>query len=63
MREMETEIRRHKDRYLTLSGSGDDEGAKKERATITQLNKEYKAFCAACGLKPQLDRARVPGYR
>lgn len=63
MREMETEIRRHKDRYLTLSGSGDVEGAKKERATITQLNKEYKAFCEACGLKPQSERARVPGYR
>lgn len=63
MREMETEIRRHKDRYLTLSGSGDDEGAKKERATITQMNKQYKAFCEACGLKPQSERARVPGYR
>ena len=63
MREMETEIRRHKERYLTLSESGDIEGSKSERATITQMNKQYKAFCEACGLKPQLDRARVPGYR
>jgi len=63
MREMETEIRRHKERYLTLNESGDAEGSKSERATITQMNKQYKAFCEACGLKPQLDRARVPGYR
>lgn len=63
MREMETEIRRHKERYLTLNESGDVEGSKSERATITQMNKQYKAFCEACGLKPQLDRARVPGYR
>lgn len=63
MREMETEIRRHKERYLALSESGDVEGSKAERAIISDLTKQYKAFCAACGLKPQSERARVPGYR
>lgn len=63
MREMETEIRRHKERYLALQESGDTEGAKAERATVSKLHKEYKAFCEACGLKPQMNRARVAGYK
>lgn len=63
MREMETEIRRHKDRYLAMSAAGDTEGAKAERAIISGMNKQYKAFCTACGLKPQMDRARVSGYK
>ena len=63
MREMETEIRRHKERYLTLKTSGDDVAAKAERAKISQLSKEYSSFCEASGLKPQKDRMRVDGYR
>ena len=63
MREMETDIRRHKERYLALVESGDNEGAKAERATITQLTRNYKAFCNACGLNPQATRARVIGYK
>ena len=63
MREMETEIRRHKERYLSFQESGDEKSAKEERATVSQLVKEYKAFCQACGLTPQMDRCRVAGYK
>jgi hypothetical protein len=63
MRELETEVRRHKERYLTLKTSGDDVAAKAERAKISQLSKEYSSFCEASGLKPQKDRMRVDGYR
>ena len=63
MREMETEIRRHKERYLTFKNSGDEEGMKAERAKISQLSKEYDVFCSKSGLTPQKDRARVDGYR
>lgn len=63
MREMETEIRKHKERYLALKESGDEEGAKAERAKVSQLSKEYDLFSKACGLKVQKDRSRVVGYR
>ena len=63
MRELETEIRRHKERYLALKECGDEEGAKAERAEVSQLVKEYKAFCTACGLSPQMSNCRVAGYR
>lgn len=63
MREMETEIRRHKERSVTYKEAGNDADAKAERAVVNQLTKEYKAFCEASGLKPQTDRCRVQGYR
>jgi len=63
MREMETEIRRHKDRYLALKESGDEDGMKEEKAIITKLHKQYKSFCQASGITPQMGRARVPGYK
>lgn len=62
-RAMETEIRRHKDRYLVLKESGDTEGAKAERAKVVQLRKAYTAFSNAAGLSPKTDRLRVSGYR
>lgn len=63
MREMETEIRRHKERYVALKEADDKAGMKEEKAIISQLTKEYQAFCDACGLRPQVDRIRVEGYR
>ena len=63
MREMETDIRRHKERYLALKEAGDDEGAKAERADVSQRVKQYKAFCEACGLSVQMSNCRVDGYR
>ena len=63
MREQETKIRQQKERYMTLMSSGDEEGAKKARAKIRQLNQEYSAFAQACGLSTQFERTRVEGYK
>lgn len=62
-RQMETNIRRQKDRYLTLSASGDVNGAAEARAKVSQLTKTYKAFSNSCGLSPKINKARVQGYK
>lgn len=63
MRRMETEMRKHKERYLALKESGDEEGAAAERAKVRQISRDYDLFCKESGLTPQKARARVDGYR
>ena len=62
-RKLETRIRYAKDRQMMFQESGDIIAARAERQKVIQLTNEYKAFSKSCGLKLQLDRASVSGYR
>lgn len=55
-RAYELALRKHKERRDALEAAGDATGAREERRMITRLNKEYKAFSAFVGLKPQYAR-------
>lgn len=63
MRELETKIRRAKEGQMMAIEAGDTDLAKEYQAKESQLSKSYKAFCNACGLKPDMTRASVPGYK
>ena len=63
MREMETDIRRAKEGQMMAQEAGDTDLAKEYQAKESQLSKSYKTFCNACGLKPDMTRASVPGYK
>ena len=64
-RRIETEIRKNKDTQILARASGDDfkELAQESQAKINMLKDKYDDLCKASGLKPQLDRMSVSGYR
>ena len=62
-RQLETRIRYAKDEQMALQEAGDMAGARIARKKVIELLNEYKAFSRDCGLRPQLDRAKVIGYR
>lgn len=62
-RQLETRIRYAKDEQITLLKAGDRNGAKIARQKVINLTQEYLSFSKDCGLKPQLVRATVAGYR
>lgn len=62
-RQLETKIRYAKDEQMALQAANDIIGARAARKKVVDLLDEYKKFSADCGLRPQLDRARVIGYR
>ena len=61
-RQYETKIRRAKDGQIAALAAGDEELAQEYQGEISRLQKEYKAFSDACGLKIQPSRIQVPGY-
>ncbi len=61
-RNLETEIRRQKDRQIISRASGDGEGISKAQSKITQLTKEYNNFSKASGLSTYKNRLEVSGY-
>ena len=62
-RKLETKIRYAKDGQIMARESGDMDLVKEYQADVSKLTKEYKAFSAACGLSPKLQKASVSGYR
>lgn len=62
-RQLETKIRYAKDEQMALQAANDIIGARAARKKVVDLLAEYKKFSADCGLRPQLDRAGVIGYR
>ena len=62
-RRMEREIRQSKRNIMTGRASGDDTLVKKSKATLSQQQKNYKAFSQACGLSQRPENMRVQGFR
>ena len=63
MREMETAIRRAKEGQMMAQTAGDIPLAQEYQAKATQLSKDYRSFCKACGIQADTGRASVPGYK
>lgn len=61
-RNLETEIRRAKDRHIIAENAGDDVGTKQAKDKILALRKTYSFISQEAGLTPKWDRTFVPGY-
>lgn len=61
-RQLETKIRYAKEHQIAFRASGDRKQAELYQARINDLLTQYKMFSNACGLKPQMNRTRVPDY-
>lgn len=61
-RNMETTIRKEKDKYIFADTMGDTEMAEKIKANINQLQSQYNSISQQAGLSPKMDRTYVPGY-
>ena len=61
-RNMETTIRKEKDKYIFADTMGDTEMADKIKANINQLQSQYNSISQQAGLSPEMDRTYVPGY-
>lgn len=61
-RRLETRIRYAKEEQMLMSEIKDRPQAEQARRNVQALLSEYKMFSHACGLKPNLHRAEVPGY-
>lgn len=62
-RNMETTIRKEKDKYIFADTMGDTEMAEKIKANINQLQSQYNSISQQAGLSPKMDRIYVPGYK
>lgn len=62
-RELETKIRREKDKQIMYKEAGNIEEAKKHQAKVNDIMREYKAFSDACGLRMVYRNIKVDGYR
>lgn len=62
-RNIELELRKAKDEQIMGRASGIMENVDKAQKRITALNRKYKELLDASGLRSQLERARVEGYR
>lgn len=63
LRRIETEIRKQKDLQIYAKSAVDNELILKSQSKITLLTHKYRDVLKASGLKSQLKRARVSGYR
>lgn len=63
MRRIETEIRKQKDNQILGREADNKELIETSQYKITQLTNRYKEVINASGLKSQLKRARVSGFR
>ena len=63
MRNLETEIRRQKDTAVLAKESGDDILRRECQSNITQLTKKYNEIAEAAGLRKQMQRTRVEGFK
>lgn len=61
-RNMETAIRKQKDKYIFVDTMGDTESANTIRENIKQLQSQYNSISKQAGLSPKIDRTFVPGY-
>lgn len=61
-RNMETAIRKEKDKYIFADTMGDTEMADKIKANINQLQSQYNSISQQAGLSPKMDRTYVTGY-
>lgn len=61
-RNLETEIRRAKDRHIIFENTGDDIGTKQAKDKILALRKTYSFISQEAGLTPKWDRTFVAGY-
>lgn len=62
-RQLETEIRKAKDKHIMFKETDDKLGMLKEQKRITQLTKKYKEISKKANIDEDLKRARVSGYR
>ena len=62
-RNMETAIRKQKDKYIFADTMGDTEMAEKIKNNINQLQSQYNSISQQAGLSPKMDRTYVPGYK
>ena len=62
-RRLELQIRKEKDKQILARASGDKEFAKERQVKINELTAKYKHLLKISGLKSQLTRASVSGYR
>lgn len=62
-RGIETEIRYAKDRHMMYKEVNDRNGMLDEQLRITQLTRKYKEISNKAGIREQLNRASVSGYR
>ena len=62
-RRLELEIRKAKDKQILGKASGDTELIQESQDRISKLTSKYKELVNTSGLKSQLQRARVSGYR
>ena len=62
-RGIETEIRYAKDRHMMYKEVNDRNGMLDEQSRITQLTRKYKEISNKAGIREQLNRASVSGYR
>lgn len=61
-RNVETEIRKAKDKAIFAENLGDDELAKQAKAKVRALKRHYTDISTQAGLTPKMDRTYVPGY-
>lgn len=61
-RNMETAIRKQKDKYIFADTMGDTEMAEKIKNNINQLQSQYNSISQQAGLSPKMDRTYVTGY-
>lgn len=61
-RNIETSIRKEKDKYIFADTMGDTEMAEKIKNNINQLQSQYNSISQQAGLSPKMDRTYVPGY-
>lgn len=61
-RNMETAIRKQKDKYIFADTMGDTEMVEKIKNNINQLQSQYNSISQQAGLSPKMDRTYVPGY-
>lgn len=61
-RNIETSIRKEKDKYIFADTMGDTKMAEKIKNNINQLQSQYNSISQQAGLSPKMDRTYVPGY-
>lgn len=61
-RNMETAIRKQKDKYIFADTMGDTKMAEEIKNNINQLQSQYNSISQQAGLSPKMDRTYVPGY-
>lgn len=63
MRSLETEIRRQKDTAVLAKASGDDVMRRECQSNINKLTKKYNSVAEAAGLRKQMQKTYVEGFR